>query len=123
MHQPQMQAKHPPGAAFLIQPNQPASPSHKSKQEVENSLPHRVSRDLGLGGIDDIPVNRSASSIDVDLGRSEPARALPRIAASPEEEHNGEREVRLEEILGSTDFAIIAEWVERSVELFLLNLE
>lgn len=54
-------------------------------------------------GVDPVPVNLAATSINVNLAELEPAGTLPEEAADPEHDNDGKGEVGLEEALGSVD--------------------
>lgn len=75
------------------------------EQFVNNPLPGGHSRQLSAVLVDGIPVELAAARVDVDLVKAEPAGALPEEAADPEEDDNGESEVRLEKALGIVDAA------------------
>lgn len=92
------------------------------KQEVINPLPSRVRSDLRPGGIDTIPIDLSPSSVNINLRCSEPSGTLPQVATGPEEENNWKSQVGLEEIFSCADFAFVAKWVERRVELDPVSL-
>lgn len=54
-------------------------------------------------GIDEIPVKLTTASVDVHLGGSQPALALPEVTGNPEGSDDEDGKVSLEEIRGSTD--------------------
>jgi hypothetical protein len=64
---------------------------------VDDAAPLGQSSDSGTLSVDEFPVNLTATAVDVDLRGSEPPLALPEVTTGPEEEHNGEGKVRLEE--------------------------
>lgn len=70
------------------------------ESHVENLSPFRIRRNPGSIGIDLIPINFSTSGIDVDLVRSNPSLALPRVSDKPEKENHRSREILLEKSLG-----------------------
>lgn len=49
--------------------------------------------------VDGVPVELAAARVQVDLVGAQPAGALPEEAADPEDDDDGEGEVRLEEAL------------------------
>jgi hypothetical protein len=81
------------------------------EQEVINPLPCRIRGNLRPRSVDAIPIDLSPSRVDINLRSSKPAGALPQVATCPEEEHNGECEIRLEEVFSCADLAFVAEWV------------
>jgi hypothetical protein len=77
----------------------------------------RICSNFHPGSIDMIPINLSSAGIYIDLGNSEPARALPQIPTYPEEEHYRKCQVGLEEIFSSPDLAPVSQWEESGIEL------
>lgn len=67
------------------------------KDSRESASPCRPACNLASVGVDGIPIMLTAASVEIDVGKSDPAFALPDIADSPEEEDDGESEIGLEE--------------------------
>jgi hypothetical protein len=67
---------------------------------VEGTPPRRPGLDLLLFGADEFPVVLPPARVNIDLVGAEPAGPLPEVADDPEEDHDGEGEVNLEEGLG-----------------------
>lgn len=65
--------------------------------------------------IDLVPVQLAAADVHIDVPRAQPALALPRVAASPEEENNRERQVGLKEAFHGVEAA--TGWADSDVEL------
>lgn len=85
------------------------------EDEMVEPLPRRVASNLGSGGVDRIPVNWSASSVNIHLGGSEPSLTLPEVTADPEAQDDWEGKVGLEEATGITDVGTVeilfnADW-------------
>lgn len=85
------------------------------ENRMEGPLPRRHSRQLGAVGVDPVPVELAASRVDVDVARAQPPFALPGEADEPEEDDDGEGEVRLEEARGVVVAA--SWWADGDVEL------
>lgn len=82
---------------------------------VHQPAPQRHGRDLGAVLVDLVPRQFAAARVDVDLRRAQPAGPLPQPAADPEEDDDGERQVRLEEALDVVEAA--AHGADGDVEL------
>lgn len=87
------------------------------EDRVEDPLPRGHCRQLGAVGVDGVPVELAAADVDVDVARAQPGLALPGEADEPEEDDDGEREVRFEEALGVIEPAL--RGTDGDVELFL----
>lgn len=85
------------------------------ENRMEGPLPRRHSRQLGAVGVDPVPVELAASRVDVDVARAQPPFTLPGEADEPEEDDDGEGEVRLEEARGVVVAA--PRWADGDVEL------
>jgi hypothetical protein len=73
------------------------------EEKVIETLPSWVACDLSTGSVDQVPIDFSTTSINVNLGGSQPALALPEVAADPEDYNDREGEVGLEECFSRTD--------------------
>lgn len=73
---------------------------------MEHALHKRHGRQLAPVLVDLVPRQLAAVGVDVDVLCAEPALALPQPAAGPEEEHDGQGQVGLEEALGVVDAAL-----------------
>lgn len=62
----------------------------------------------------------TSASVDIDLSGSDGALPLPKVADSPEEEDNGEGEVRLEEALDRAHTGLTGASNNGRVELELI---
>lgn len=67
---------------------------------MDDSLPGGHGSQPGAILIDGIPVVFTAASVDVDLVGAKPASALPDKTTDPEDNDDGQGEVRLEETFG-----------------------
>lgn len=85
------------------------------ENRMESPLPRRHGGQLGAVGVDPVPVELAASRVDVDVARAQPPFALPGEADEPEEDDDGEGEVRLEEARGVVVAA--SWWADGDVEL------
>lgn len=65
--------------------------------------------------VDVVPVKLTAPSVNINVFGSEPGLTLPEVTAKPEEQDDGEGEIRLEEAFGSSD--ALADRRDCSVEL------
>lgn len=82
---------------------------------MERPLPRRHGGQLGTIRINAFPVELAPADINVDVARAQPPFALPREADQPEEDYDGEGEVRLEEARG---VVVAASWrADGDVEL------
>jgi hypothetical protein len=66
---------------------------------VHDALPRRHRRQAGAVLVDGVPVELAAARVEVDLVGAEPAAALPQEAADPEDNDDGQGQVRFEEAL------------------------
>lgn len=79
--------------------------SHASANQLRTRLeelpvqssPERPGCPFRLELVDGFPIVLSAASVDIDLLESEPTLSLPQITATPEEKHDRQGQVRLEE--------------------------
>jgi hypothetical protein len=94
-----------------------------SEQKISKPLPSWVACDLCSRGINQLPVDLSPASININLTRPQPARALPEVPTNPEHDHNWQREVSFEEIFSGTDLAVFAERIECGIELGGVSLD
>jgi len=78
-------------------PNLATPRSHK--QGMEHPLPRGHVGQARAVLVDGVPVELAAARVQVDLVGAQPAGALPEEAADPEDDDDGEGEVRLEEAL------------------------
>ena len=85
------------------------------ENNVESTSPRRHSGDPGALGVDDLPVELAATSVDINLVGAEPPLALPEVSADPEEGDDEEGKVAVEEVVSGTDLG--AKGGDGSVEL------
>jgi hypothetical protein len=85
------------------------------EQAVESALPGGPAPDLLAFLVDKVPVEFTATSVDVHLSGSEPALALPEVADSPEGSDDEEGKVGREEVGSGTD--TLSKRRDGSVEL------
>lgn len=77
------------------------------EQAVEETLPRRLRRHLSALGVDKIPVELTATGVDVHLGSAEPSLALPEVTSNPESSDDESSEVGGEEVGGGTNLLAI----------------
>lgn len=89
------------------------------EEVVESALPCGPSLHLLALGVDEVPVELTAASINVHLSSAEPALLLPEITGEPESGNDEGSKVGREEVRGGTNLLAILETDGRdsSVEL------
>ncbi len=74
-----------------------------SEYNMDHPPEETVLGNLGPLSVDTHPIDLTTAGIDIDLIESEPAGPLPEITADPEEGHNEDGKIRLEETFSGTD--------------------
>jgi hypothetical protein len=81
--------------------------SNCSKERLEDAvsetLPCRPSLDLLALAVDEVPVELTATGIDIHLSGPKPTSTLPEIADDPEQSNNEQRKIGGEEVFSSSE--------------------
>ena len=96
------------------------NPSTSDKHRMHDPPPRRHRSQLGAVLIDRVPIEVSPSGIQVDISGAQPAAAFPQEAADPEDDDDGQGQVRLEEALHVVVTA--ADGADGNVELGEMKL-
>jgi hypothetical protein len=72
------------------------------EESLQRALPLWPGSNLGLVGVDRIPVKLTTSSVDIDLVKSEPSALLPEVTDDPEEQDDEDGEPFREEDVGGS---------------------
>lgn len=84
---------------------------------MQSPLPLGQGGNSGTMGAHLVPVDFAPTRVDIDLVDADATLALPDVADGPEEENNGHREPRREELVGGRDLIVVAGWEEGADEL------
>lgn len=84
---------------------------------MQHTLPCGPGRNLSTIRVDGVPVELTASSVNIHLVCAQPATSLPEVADDPEEEDDGKGEVQLEEALSSVRAGLADRSSNGGVEL------
>ena len=84
---------------------------------MQEAPPCRQSSILGALSVDVVPVKLSSATVNVHLGRAEPALALPQVTTNPEEQYDKGGKVGVEELLSSTRVADSTDRGNGGIEL------
>lgn len=75
---------------------------------VHETLPCGPRGNFGTLPVDQVPVELTATSVDIHLSGAKPSLALPEVTSDPEDGNNENGEVRLKKVFGSS--SLLALW-------------
>ena len=70
---------------------------------MSETLPRRPGLNLLALAVNKVPVELTATSVDIHLSGPKPTSTLPKVADDPEQRDNEKREVRGEEVFSSSE--------------------